>query len=112
GDAADSAAPQHDGVTNLMKFATGMNPAVPGVMPGVLAQEGDERVFIYTRSKEAANAGVNFTVEWNDTLAPEGWTRNGVSESIIHQGSNCLVRAIVPWDDHSHRFVRLSVSSP
>jgi alpha-tubulin suppressor-like RCC1 family protein len=112
GAAADSATPQHDGVSNLLKFATGMNPAAPGVMPGVLTKSGGALALTYSRSKAAVLDGVSFIVEWSDTMAPGSWSNGGVVEAVSGQGDTDPVTATLPAGPGSGRFVRLRVVYP
>jgi len=110
GPGADSATPQMDGITNLMKFATGMNPTLPGKMPGVLTKGSTKLNFKYTRSLAAVNAGVVFTVERSDTLAPGSWTSSGVTETYVGNGDTQMVTATVSAGSSHRRFMRLVVT--
>ena len=111
GNAADTAMPQNDGITNLMKFATGMDPTKPGTMPGTLSQVGNNLVFTYTPSAAAVADGVTFTVEYSDTLNSASWSSGIVNQGIIGSGGN-LVTASVPVGSNGHRFVHLKIKSP
>lgn len=110
GNAADSANPQGDGIVNLMKFATAMDPTKPGVMPGVISRVGGNLVFTYTRNKAAVSDGVTVTVEWSDSLAVESWSSTGVDETALDQGSTEFVSATVPAGTSGRRFVHLRVT--
>lgn len=112
GNAADTATPKHDGVPNLMKFATGMNPAQSGRMPGSATKNGGNIIFTYPRSKTALSSGVTYTVEWSDTLAADSWSSVGVTESsVVDQGSTEEVSASVSAGANGRRFVRLKVTA-
>jgi len=112
GPAADTATPQNDEITNLMKFATGMDPTKRGLQPGALALSGSNLVFTYTRSKSAAVDGISCAVEWSDTMSPGSWSSSGVSETIIDQGQTELVTATLPAGTNRRRFVILVVTKP
>ncbi len=116
GNAADTATPQNDGVTNLMKFATGMDPTIPGKPPGVVLDStgnGDSFTFTYPRSKAAVNAGIQFVVEWADTPNAIVWGTTGVTEAPpIDQGDTELITATIPKGTGSQRFVHLRVAAP
>lgn len=112
GAAADSATPRDDGITNLMKFATGMNPAVSGTNPGSLSRSGNTYVFVYRRAKVAVADGIAFNVEWSDNLGATPWSGTGVSETVEDQGETELVTATVPSGTASARFVHLRVDKP
>ena len=110
GNAADSATPQNDNIPNLLKFATGMNPAQSGRMPGTAAKSGSNLLFTYPRSKTALGSGVTYTVEWSDTLAGGSWSNTGVIENAVDQGSTDQVTATMPAGSNGHRFVHLRVT--
>ena len=112
GAAADFATPRNDGITNLMKFATGMNPAVSGINPGSLSRSGNGYVFVYRRAKVAVADGIVFKVEWSDNLGATPWSGTGVSEIVEDQGETELVTATVPSGTASARFVLLRVDKP
>ena len=111
GNAADTAMPQNDGITNLMKFATGMDPTKPGVMPGTLSRSGNNLVFTYTPSAAAVADGVTFTVEYSDTLNSGSWLSDIVNQGVIGAGGN-PVTASVPMGSNGHRFAHLKIKSP
>lgn len=104
--------PSGDGISNLVKYATGMDPSKPGIMPGRASRVGSNMEFTYTRSVEALNAGAVFTVEWSDTLAND-WQTTGVSEAILSSdGTVQEVKATLPAGNAGHRFIHLKVTVP
>jgi uncharacterized delta-60 repeat protein len=110
GAAADTSMPQNDGLTNLMKFAMGIDPTRPGTAPLTLAGGTGVMTFIYTRSKAAVSDGVAFTVEWSETLAPLSWNSTNVSlVGVVDQGDTERVTVNVPAGTTGRRFVRLNV---
>lgn len=112
GEASDNAMPKKDGIANIIKFATGMNPTQSGTMPGIATRGTDVNTFTFTyhRSKAAVAAGISFVVEWSDTLLPDSWSSSQVSETFVDQGITDLVTATIPAGSAGHRFVRLRVA--
>lgn len=112
GAGADTAIPQMDDITNLMKFATVMDPTRRGKMPGTLTKGTQNLTFKYTRSQAAVSSGLIFTVEWSDTMADGSWSAVGVTETTILQGDEVKVTATMPVGTSKRRFVRLVVTDP
>lgn len=110
GDAADDATPMQDGIPNLMKFATGLDPTKSGKQPGELSRVADGITFTYTRSKAAVADAVQFTVEWSDDLSGSSWSTAGVSEAITDEVTRERVTVTIPVGNSQRRFVRLKVS--
>lgn len=110
GDSADTATPQKDGVPNLLKFATGLDPTRPGKVHASLVTSENNMAFTYNRSKTARTSGVTYVVEWSDSLVASAWNSAGVTESnVVDQGSNEQVTVTVPAGTGGRRFVRLKV---
>lgn len=112
GPGADTAIPQRDGIINLIKFATAMDPTRHGKMPGTLTKGTQNLTFKYTRSVSAVNGGVLYRVEWSDTMAPGSWSDTGVNETTVLQGDEIKVTATLPAGTSKRRFVRLVVTGP
>ena len=103
--------PDSDGVVNLMEFAAGTHPGQSGAaqISGIRTEAGIE--FAYTRNK-AALPGMQFAVEWSDSLVARSWSTAGVTDVIISDGATLQqVTATVPMGNASRRFVRLRVTS-
>lgn len=112
GNAADSADPDGDGVSNLLEWAGGLNPTTSSTLPTPATVNGASIEFTYTRSVVAVTARAVFTVEWSDTLAND-WQTTGVSESILSDnGTVQQVKATLPAGSAGHRFVHLKVTAP
>lgn len=112
GHAADTADADGDGIPNLLEWACNLSPTSPGTLPAEAVRLGAFMEFRYTRSVVAVNAGTQFKVEWNDSLAPEGWSSAEVTEQVLSDdGKEQVVKASVPTGSGSRRFMRLSVST-
>ena len=111
GDAADDADSDHDGITNLMEFATGGSPNTNTPSPQRIEAPTTEFVdYLYSRNK-LAMAELTYTVEWNDVLSTTGWSSAGVTETILSDdGVTQQVRARVPTGGNDHRFIQLKVT--
>ena len=108
-----SAIPLNDGITNLMKFSTGMSATVPGTQPGTVSTDGSTLTFAFNRSKEAVADGIVFTVEWSDTLAPDSWSSVGVTLGTpADNGATESLIATMPAGSLGHRFAHLKVTKP
>ncbi len=112
GPAADLADSNNDGEANLLEFATGQNPHAATLVTTTVVKNRTTLEFTYTRSLAAMSDGITFTVEWNDALAPESWSSEGVTEEILgDNGTVQTVKARVPGGVLNTRFVHLKVSS-
>lgn len=113
GVAADTFDANGDGESNLLEFATGQDPNAPTQLATSVSEDGGGFVFQYTRSKAAMADGVEFAVEWSDTLLPGSWANSGVTEEILtDDGSVQTVEATIPAGPSGRRFVHLEVSGP
>lgn len=109
-NAADSADPDHDGISNLMEFALGLDPTAASVLPVSLGIHGNLLEYTYTRSKSAMTS-LSYFVEYCDTLAPDAWTQAGVTEQsppLADNGVTQTVKVTLPAGN-TRRFVRLKV---
>jgi len=111
GAGADLATPKNDGITNLVKFATGLDPTTSASTPGVLSQSNGELTFIYTPSAAAVTSGFNFVVEYNDALGVNAWTSDLVNQGTLGSGG-LPVTATLPAGSGGQRFVHLKVTKP
>jgi hypothetical protein len=112
GSGADAADPDGDGLSNLMEYALDTTPNASGVMPAVLALNGANLEYTYTRSTEAKDNGVTYQIEWSDTLALGSWSIETVTQQITStQGALETVKASVPAGTVGKRFLRLRVGS-
>ncbi|MEY3897120.1 MAG: hypothetical protein RLZZ214_2641 [Verrucomicrobiota bacterium] len=112
GPGLDTADPDGDGTTNLMEYATNMNPAASDVVPQFLEKTGSVLDFVYTRNKSATD--VTCTVEWSDTLNND-WSTSNVIQSLVPNSDNGVTqqfKATLPAGPNAQRFVRLRVTRP
>jgi uncharacterized delta-60 repeat protein len=110
GNAADMATPENDGIANLLKFATGLNPTQTATPPGQLTLRGNNLIFTYQRSDAAVAAGLNCVVEWTDTLQSPTWSSTGVTETVLSDnGTIQQVQDVIPVTPNSPCFVHLRV---
>jgi hypothetical protein len=113
GHGADNADPDGDGVPNLIEFATGKDPTTASPAGTAVSYDSSSLDYRYTRSLDALNSGVTFSVEWNDTLNASQWSSADVSETILSDdGLIQQVKAAVPAGSSGRRFVRLKVLPP
>jgi hypothetical protein len=109
---ADSADPDGDGLSNFMEYALDTTPNASGVMPAVLALNGANLEYTYTRSTEAKDNGVTYQIEWSDTLEAGSWSTQTVTQQITStQGALETVKASFPAGTGGKRFLRLRVGS-
>ncbi len=110
GDAADAADSDHDGFTNAMEFALGMNPTLATTPSFQTQVTGGNIEFTYTRSNAALLAGKTFHVPWTETLNNLDWSETGTTQTILtDNGTTQTVKATIPAGTSGRRFVRLEV---
>ena len=108
--AADSADPDGDGLNNLLEYALGTGPNSSGVIPAVLALNGANLEYTYTRSTAAKDNGLTYQIEWSETLEVGSWSAQTVTEEIQGTlGALETVKASIPKGTTGKRFLRLKV---
>lgn len=112
--AADNFDPNRDGENNLLEFATGQDPHANTLAQTSLTKIGDNLVFRYTRSKDAMADGMQFSVQWSDTLRPDSWSVVGDLPDAEKNDTIELEHrvATIPAGPSGRRFVQLKVSAP
>lgn len=99
----------HDGVSNLLEYATKMNPSANDATPQSATKTGSDLEFIYTKNKVATD--VTFTVEWSDDFIT--WSTAGVTSSILtDNGTTQQIKSTMPAGSNGRRFVHLKVTRP
>jgi autotransporter-associated beta strand protein len=107
GDLADN---DKDLASNLMEYATGMNPSLSDPVPQSVVKNGSVIDFIHTRNNAAAD--VTYTVEWSDDFT--SWSVVGVTTSVLSDnGTTRQIKASISTDETVvRRFMRLKVTRP
>jgi hypothetical protein len=107
----EAATPAGDGITNLMKYALGLNPWVCGSteLPTPTRQDG-YLTLTYRKSKQATD--VTYTVLAADSLTNADWIPATTILSQADEGSHWLItiRDNVPIAAQPRRFMCLKVS--
>jgi hypothetical protein len=111
GMAADTADADGDGISNLMERTCSLDPRASSTLPVSTALTGSNIEYSYVRSVASVQAGDVFTVEWNDSLDPAGWSSAGVIQQVLtDDGTLQSVKALVPTGGNGQRFIRLQVT--
>ncbi|MBK8092972.1 MAG: autotransporter-associated beta strand repeat-containing protein [Verrucomicrobiaceae bacterium] len=110
GTGLDSADTDADGTSNLLEYATAMNPALNDVVPQSATKNGSNLDFIYTKNKSATD--IPYTVEWSDDLVT--WSTAGITSTLLTDSATTQqIKATVPAGSGvTKRFVRLKVTRP
>ncbi len=104
--AGSSASPAGDGMSNLLKYAFGLDPHVAGAAP-VMGLDGGLLSLTYT--KRLAATDLIYTVEWSPDLS--GWSPVGVTEQP--QSGNSVTQQILataPAAPAEVKFLRVRVT--
>jgi autotransporter-associated beta strand protein len=110
GTAADTFDANGDGELNILEYATAQNPTAASLVTLATIRTVSTLDVTYTRSKAALNGGVNFMIEWSDTLALGSWTSVGVTQTVLtDNGTVQTVKAVIPAGT-GKRFSRLKVT--
>lgn len=115
--------PDADGISNLLEYAFGGDPSVPGgvelnlsPVPSVVSSSGAEYVEItFNRRKDALARGLEYAVEHSNVLAAGVWPEHNVTEidvnSLNADFEEVTVRIEVPIDlSAAARFSKLRVT--
>lgn len=108
GNAADMEDPDHDGIPNIIEFATHSNPLQPNPSPGTPDISGNQLVFTYPRAKEAIGA-VTVVVEWSTTLETGSWQIATQEFVLTDDGIVQTVQVTIPAVSGGKCFARLHV---
>jgi hypothetical protein len=112
-DPAATADPDADGVSNLMEYFMGLNPALADAVSPQFNSTGSGLQLDYRRSK--AITGISSTVEWTASLAGAAtWSTSGVTDTLVSdQGTYEIRRSRVSFTSpETAKFLRLRVSQP
>ena len=108
GTAADTADPDHDGLPNLIEYATGLNPLVPSANPMKVSISGGLLHISVGKNSGAVDAVLD--VQSTTTLAnPSSWTTNGM---VIDQNtsSQLSLHYSTPVASSPTRYLRLEAT--
>ncbi len=111
GSAANNADADGDGETNLLEFATDQHPFASTQLTSSMVKNGNSLQFRYRRATTASSAGLNFIVEWSNSLSPNSWSSAGLTTQIISDnGTQQLIQASMPTPASNKHFFRLRVT--
>lgn len=101
-----SANPSGDGISNLLKYAFGLDPLTQGTSP-VMSLSGGALSLTYT--KVLAAGDLLYTVEWSADLA--AWSSAGIVEQNIGGDATAVqIRATAPGAPASAKFLRVHIT--
>lgn len=106
--AGPSANPARDGVSNLLKYAFGLDPfaSAVGQLPAAVLSGGSLSI---TYTKVLAATDLTYTVEWSDDLT--SWSASGITEQLVSGDTETQrIRASVSGAPATARFLRVRVS--
>lgn len=112
GGGLDSFDGDKDGASNLLEYATRMNPTAGDLVPQSAQKSGSVIDFIFARNTSATD--VTCLVEWSDTLGND-WSTVGVGAPAVlsDNGVTQQVKVTVPAGSGvTKRFVHLKVTRP
>lgn len=112
GGGLDSFDGDKDGASNLLEYATRMNPAASDLVPQSALKNGSVIDYVFTRNTSATD--VTCIVEWSDTLGND-WSTVGVGGAAVlsDNGVTQQVKVTVPAGSGvNKRFVHLKVTRP
>ncbi|MFM1769162.1 MAG: hypothetical protein RJA22_1691 [Verrucomicrobiota bacterium] len=102
--------PDHDGYSNLMEYALGLDPAVPSPQALQLAHQGTILSLTFRRPSEVLD--VKYSVEWASDPGAFNWNTNSVFTQIIaDDGATRTLQSLLPTGTN-RRFLRLKVTLP
>ena len=115
-----NATPANDGISNLLKYALGLNPKVNGVAslptPGTTST-GGKNYLTLTYTRLVAATDLTYTVEVSGDLAT--WTSGASSTAVVSTVNNTdgktqtvVVRDLTAQTGTARRFLHLKVTQP
>jgi hypothetical protein len=110
GPGADLHDGDHDGIVNLLEFATTGNPTLSNPSPGFLVKNGDQLEFTYSRPT-AAIQELTYTPETSGSLAGP-WVPAAPAASVVMSDDGLLqqVKVTIPTQSQPLLFLRLRVT--
>jgi fibronectin type 3 domain-containing protein len=108
--AGELADPAHDGLSNLAKYALGLNPLAPAAFQPILTYSAGAWQFTYQRPADRTD--ITYTVQVSPNLSSASWTTNGVTLAEIGTGDPQTWQANCSPGSGSKLFFRLQITSP
>jgi len=113
GNAADTANPTGDGITNLLKYALGLNPQAsypPGTVSSIELDSNGHLSMTVTKNPAAADVTLAIEVA-SDLTNPSSWSTAGTT---VDQNTLTTLQAHdnTPVSGAPSRFIRLKVTRP
>jgi hypothetical protein len=110
-NAAYNANPAGDGISNLLKYATGMNPAVASNVPPATASLSADNTHMILTFYRIADPALTYVVEAKDDLTAATWTTIWSSTGASNVAGWVNVQDSQLLDSsHPKRFLRLRVT--
>lgn len=106
GNAADASDPDQDGLANLIEYAFGLSPTLPGGSSQLPSPVLSGSNIVISFTAPGGVGGITYGAEWSHTMLAGSWT------SIPDTGTPPQHLFIVPQGNNGSRFVRLKVTSP
>lgn len=103
-----AATPANDGISNLLKYALGLNPHTPTVSPVRAESDADGHVLIDV-ARDPNAVGVRWTAEVSENLV-DWFSGSGYTQTLIDEPDRLVVRDAVGPVSASQRFIRLRVT--
>lgn len=111
GNAADTAIPYGDGISNLMKYATGQSLASQSSTPASAGVSGSGGGGSLTLTfNRVADPSLTYVVEASNDLSPGGWSTIWTSSGASNVAGSVVVQDIVSLGQQPKRFLRLRVT--
>ncbi|HWB05877.1 MAG TPA: choice-of-anchor D domain-containing protein [Verrucomicrobiales bacterium] len=102
--------PDHDGIPNLLEYATSSSPLQAGGPAGELVKNGNVLEYTIIRPKDAP-AELDYALEWTESLTNGPWKKLGITTTVVSEDSaKQQVKFSLPAGVSGQRFVRLRVT--
>jgi hypothetical protein len=116
GDAADTADPDHDGIPNLLEYATGSYPTLTNGALLSVAITNNHLAVTFNRAKDATDVTLRVKASNSLTDLISGGTEIWSSVIVPYPGGAALAVPVTVMDPqeitNATRFLRLSVARP
>jgi len=108
-----NAAPAGDGIANLLKYALGLDPWTPTVLPVLRDIEtvNGSKYLRLTVARNAPPSGLNVTFEVCGDLTTGSWSSADTTVEV-NTATSLVGRDTIPISSAPRRFIRLKVTAP